>query len=129
MKRIAVCLLILFVAGCGRSSMPYTDHSRDATAYAKDVKELVIDHVQLAKKSREPADMLAPIVSELEQMRERPTGEHKSIYEELLETARQLLEACQQVDGRPPGLEKQLDQLVAMVDRLPGEVNIAPETQ
>jgi hypothetical protein len=129
MKKLIFGLLLLVIIGCGRSKMPYTDHSRDSDAYAKDVKELVIDHVGLAKRSREPADMIAPIINELEQMRERPTGEHHSVYEELLETARRVFETCQRVDGRPTGIDKELDQLVALVDRLPGDVNIVYERQ
>ncbi|MCL4204996.1 MAG: hypothetical protein KJ000_21150 [Pirellulaceae bacterium] len=129
MKRLILGLLLLAIIGCGRSRMPYTDHSRDSAAYAKDIKELVIDHVGLAKKSREPADMIAPIINELEQIRERPTGQHHSVYEELLETARRVFDACQQGNGRPTGIDKQLDQLVALVDRLPGDVNIVYEQQ
>lgn len=119
MVRRIIILLTLAVAGCAGSHAAYTDHSRDPQAYAQDVKEMVGDHVKLARQAREPADMLAPIVSELEQLDERPVGEHRMFYETLLAAARDVMDACQRVDGRPPRLDYQLDQLLSLLDQLP----------
>ena len=127
MPRIAVSIVILAIAGCGGSHAAYVDHSRDPLAYARDVKELVVDHVHLARQSREPGDMLVPIVSELDRLEDRPVGEYREVYEQLRAAAQQLLEACQRVDGRPPELQKQLDQLLELVAPLPGDVRLVHE--
>ncbi len=119
MLRLILILLMLAAAGCAGSHAAYTDHSRDPQAYAQDVKELVADHVELARRAREPADMLAPIVSELEQLDERPAGENREFYETLLAAAREVLDACEQMDGRPARLDSQLDHLLSLLAQLP----------
>lgn len=107
--------------------MPFTDHSRDAQAYATDVKTLVIDHVNLARRSKEPADQVRLIVNELEDFSNRPFGEFKEVYSQLLEESQSILSACEAVDGRPNGLEKQLESLLAIAEKLPGTVHLGSE--
>lgn len=117
--------IVLMAVGCGGSEMPYTDSSRDASAYARDIKQLVISSATTARRSKEPADDLLGVVSELENNSKRPLGDHAATYTELLGIAKRIHVACEQANGRPPGLEKDLDELIVAAEKLPGEVKIA----
>jgi hypothetical protein len=104
--------------------MPYTDHSRDPQAYARDVKELVLLHAAEAKRSNEPGDDIRPVVDYLNSNGRRPTAEHQETYEALLAKAQDILEQCDAVGGRPAALESALDELVRLAESLPGEVAV-----
>jgi hypothetical protein len=124
MRYFLMLLSLLALAGCG-GEQPYTDNSRDPAAYAKDVKHLVLESVEIAKKSSEPADQILTIVTELKQSGERPVGEHKATYDQLLEKANALLSACQSAsNGKPANLTQSLEELAQIAQTLPGEVVI-----
>lgn len=120
--RYFVLLALLLLVGCG-GGQPYTDNSRDPASYAKDVKQLVLEHVEIAKKSSEPADQVLTIVTELKQTGERPVGEHKATYDQLLEKSNALLSACQSAsNGKPSNLTQALNEIAQLAQSLPGEV-------
>lgn len=129
LRMMILLTAVMTCAGCGRTERPYTNHSQDPQAYALDVKTLVLDHVMIARKSREPADQVRLIVMELEDSPKRPVGEFNQTYAEMLTAAQSLLADCEQADGRPNGLEKRLDELAAMAESLPGSVNIRTEPE
>lgn len=131
MRRLMLYFPLVFLAalvGCGGGSdLPYTDHSKDPEAYARNVKALVLGVAADAKTSREPADDLASIVTELEQ-KDRPRGSYGPIYDELLTNARTLQEECARASGRPSGLDRRLDELAKIAQQLPGEATVGRAT-
>ena len=119
-----LCVLVA-LSGCADSGPVYTDH-KNPEKYAHDVKRVVITQAAEARKAKEPADDLRAIVSELEDHRSRPQGEHGELYAQLFAKASELYQACLEVDGRPSDLTSRLDELVALVQPLPGEVVVVP---
>lgn len=124
MYRLIFCLLVPLAAGCA-GEIPYTDNSADPESYAQDVKYLVLDRVEAAKKSREPADQISVILLELEGSPNRPKGSYGDIYAELLTEARQIVEECERANGRAPGLDAKLANLAKIAEKLPGTVDIS----
>lgn len=120
--RYLLVIALLCLVGCN-SEAPYTDNSRDAAAYALDVKRVVLEHVDTARKSAEPGDQVSTIVTELKQSKDRPVGEHAAVYAELLTKSEALLKECQAAsNGKPATLAKGLDELAKIAQGLPGEV-------
>jgi hypothetical protein len=120
------CLLVSFfgVAGCGggESPHPFTDHTQDAEAYAKEVKTLTVRMAEATKTSPEPADNLRALVEQLENPN-APQGNYQATYTEILNVAKPLLQECEQApNGKPKGLNQKLDQLAKAAEKLPGEV-------
>ncbi|QDU19471.1 hypothetical protein [Urbifossiella limnaea] len=112
--------------GCGSSEKPYTDNSKDPDLYAQDVKQIAVDAIQRARRSREPADQLQTIVTEIEgqSANNRPVGSHQPVYTELLTAAKQLQGDCNKANGRPADLSTRLDGLKKIADKLPGQVQL-----
>src|SRR4051812_41114071 len=102
-RLLALLLVSMLLTGCGSGGRPYTDNSRDADLYAQDVKTIALGAVQRAKRSREPADQIRVLVTEIQdqESNRRPVGSHKPIYTELLATARTLMEDCEKANGKP----------------------------
>lgn len=124
MFRLFLPLFIVFlIAGCS-GEPSFTDHSQDQDRYAKDVKQLAINAIEQANKSREPGDCLLPLVTELADQVElnRPVGSHKPTYDEMLALAKPLAEECN--NGKPANLAARLGQLKKLAEKLPGEVQM-----
>jgi len=128
------CLLaspfVLFaVLGCRTAERPFTDNSKDPELYAQDVKQIAHDAIQRARQSREPADQLQTLVTELEgqESNSRPVGSHKPTYAELLTATKQLIEECKKANGKPANLSARLDALKLVADKLPGQVQVGRE--
>ena len=130
MPRLLVFLLAsLVLPGCGSGERPFTDNSKDPDLYARDVKQIALDAVQTARRSREPADQIQTLVNELEgqETNNRPLGSYKPIYTELLTAAKQLLDECKKANGRPANLPARLDALKQTAEKLPGQVQLGRE--
>lgn len=109
------------LAGCETASRAYTDHSQDADRYAQHIKQMVAEIVAEAPRQREPADLLIPLVQELQETT-RPRGQYGDVYRQLLEKAQALRQACEQSpSGRPSDLSARLAELAQLADQLPGE--------
>lgn len=120
--RYLLLIALLCLVGC-HSEAPYTDNSRDSAAYAVDVKRVILEHVETARKSSEPGDQVLTIVTELRQSKDRPVGEQGPIYADLLAKAEALLNECNSApNGKPASLSRSLDELVKTTQTLPGEV-------
>jgi len=116
--------------GSGESTVPFTDDSKDADAYALSVKQAVADQVASAATSSEPADQVSVLVSLLEDKGNRPAGPHEAIYGEILTAAQMLTVECQAApNGRPDGLDKSLEDLAAISNKLPGTVKEAEQRE
>ena len=134
MPRLFAFYLVFFLAslassGCGQTERPFTDNSNDADLYAQDVKQIALDAIQRARRSREPADQVQTLVSELEgqSANNRPIGAHKPIYAELLTAAKQLAEECKKANGKPADLPSRLDSLKQIAEKLPGQAQLGRE--
>lgn len=124
MPRLLALLAPLLLLGCGTPERPFTDNSKDADLYATDVKQIAFSTVVRAKRSREPADQIQVLVSEIEsqESNHRPVGAHQAIYAELLAAAKPLLEDCKKANGKAPNLNSRLDALKVIAEKLPGQV-------
>jgi hypothetical protein len=120
MRSALFCFALLAGAGCG-SSQPTVNNSQDPEAYARDVKQLVYDVVESAPQSREPADQIALVVTELEQT-DRPRGNYANTYTQLLTTAKEIQAECEKSGGKPSNLPTRLAQLKKIAQALPGDV-------
>jgi hypothetical protein len=127
MKRFSIlCSLLALVSlsGCGPKELPYTDNSQDPLAYARDIKQLVVSAARRAKGSSEPVDFLSPALLELKRT-DRPVGEFRSVYQELQKRLDQLVRECEQAGGKAPNLSAQLDELIKLAQKLPGDAPAA----
>jgi hypothetical protein len=122
------CLIVLcgcgLLSGCGSSGPVYTDH-KNPELYAEDVKRVVLTQAAEARKSKEPADDLGPVVAELEGHASRPQGDYAELYATLLSKSLELQQACAAIEGRPSDLNSRLDELVELAQQLPGEVVVS----
>jgi hypothetical protein len=125
-RLLPLLLLPLALSGCGPSEPPFTDNSKDADLYAADVKQIALDAVQRARRSREPADQIQTLVSELEnqESNSRPVGPHKAIYSELLNLSKEFIKECNSGGGKPANVGPRLDSLAKLAERLPGQVQL-----
>ena len=114
--------------GCGTTERPFADNSKDADLYALDVKQIAFGTVARGKRSRETADQIQVLVTELESLasNHRPIGTHAPIYADLLSAAKPLLEDCKKANAKPANLVSRLDALKLIAEKLPGQVQ--PET-
>ncbi len=124
MIRFALCATIVLLLGCGQGNgVPYTDHSRDPEAFALTIKQMVLDAVEDARRSPEPAESVDGIVAAFDgRLHSLPVGDYRPIYEELLSVASELYEEAERIDGRPEDLDQRLDELAALAEQLPGDV-------
>lgn len=126
MKVVAVWrilfLSLLFLPACGSNELPYTDNSQDPEAYARDVKTLVAQSVRQAKTSTEPLELLTLVLSELKKT-DRPAGKYKPTYEELRKNLEAMITEFEQVGKRPKNFAERLDDLVKLIQLLPGDTS------
>ncbi|MFO0797454.1 MAG: hypothetical protein U0804_08240 [Gemmataceae bacterium] len=115
--------------GCGPSEKPYTDNSKDPELYAQDVKQIAMDAIQRARRSREPADQLLTLATEIEGQggNNRPVGQYQPVYAELLGATKSLMDDCRKSNGRPGDLSTRLDSLKKIAEKLPGQVQTGGE--
>lgn len=121
-RLVFACVLTLGLVGCGGgSSVPYTDNSQDAEALARNVKELIVNAVADARKSKEPQDHIANVVAATAPKPGKPTGSFEGTYAQIHTAAEQLVEACERAGGPTPDLKQKLDELLKLADALPGD--------
>lgn len=121
------CSLCIMHWGCSRDSRPYEDHSRDARRYALNLKQMVYDVVKDAVTAREPADIIWPLVLELEQ-NNSPRGEFAEIIDQLRQHVTDLHISCEKTpNGRPADLQSRLQHLIALAEKLPGEAQMTTQ--
>lgn len=118
----ATCLL----SGCGSTELPYNDNSKDPELFAKTIKQVVVDSVADARKSREPYDQIRLISNSLTGTGQ-PVGDYGPVYDRLKAAAEQLVVACEQADGPTSDMKMKLDEIVAIANELPGDVDVAEE--
>lgn len=128
MQRMVIGLVgVYFIAlcGCGAAELPYTDNSRDSEAYAKNIKQLVVDMSQSNRGSPEIADSISSLVEELKQT-DRPQGEHAAKYAEIRAVAEAIVAEGNPASGKPTATQIQkLDELAKLAQDLPGEVTVS----
>lgn len=124
--------ILLYVAfasllsGCGGSELPFNDNSKDPELFARTIKQVVVDSVADARKSREPSDHIRPIADSITGTGQ-PFGDYGPIYDRLKTSAEQLAEACEQADGPTSDMKTKLDERLAIADELPGDVVLDEE--
>lgn len=123
MVRFILLLSGALVLGCGgRSSQPFTDNSQDPELLARNIKQLVVNEVSDARKSRDPYDHLRVIYTSIpEPGARKPIGDYGDVYTRISTLAESLTEATERANGPTPDLQKKLDQLLAIADELPGD--------
>ncbi len=117
--QIRIALLIILAWGCGRHELPYNDNSRDSDLYAQNIRTLVLALADTARSSGEPQLQINVIVKELSQD-DRPVGQYKQIYSDLLATSRKILDRCPPGAARPD-IRKELDELTSLARKLPAK--------
>lgn len=122
---MTVLLGLACCVGCGKAERPYTDNSRDPESFAADVKTVVLDHVALARRSKEPADELQQVVNFLADRAKRPQGNYAELYDKLFAMAEQIHQACEAAGGKSATLTQQLAELEELAETLPGRVDTA----
>lgn len=114
---IRLIVLAVLMVSCGRKELPFTDNSKDAELYAQNVRGLVLELAQAARNSSEPRAQVNLIVKELSQ-KDRPAGEYREIYSQMLAVSQKTLDRCPPSGGRAP-IGPELDELAALARRLP----------
>jgi hypothetical protein len=127
MMRVFICAaLFSVVLGCGGAERPYTDNSKDATAFATSVKQVVLSAVEELKTSKQPADTLNTIVLMLGELDVAPTGEYLGTYQQLHSVASDLLSKSE--SGRPSDMQSKLGEITKLANSLPGDVVIQKDS-
>lgn len=122
--------ILLLGVGCGGGEgRPFTDHSKDPEAYARNVKHAVMNSVAEARRSDEPCDSVQSIVDMLEDLERAPSGAYRDTYEQLRTLALETHQACEASSRPPADLRSRLDELTALAEKLPGEVTIAERSR
>ncbi len=122
-SRVMTCLVLsAMIAGCG-GQPPGTDDSGDPLAYAEEVKNMVLDGLQLAKKGPRElgVDRVHVLRDALSQFPERPVGEHRATYEALLNDLDQLISMYRE-SAQANQINSKIDETIARAETLPGQV-------
>jgi hypothetical protein len=114
---IRLIVLAVLMVSCGRKELPFTDNSKDAELYAQNLRALVVELVQTARNSSEPRVQINLMVKELSQ-NDRPAGEYREVYREMLAVSKKTLDRCPPSGGRAQ-IGKELDELMTLARRLP----------
>lgn len=120
----ALCTVAL--VGCGGGERPFTDNSKDSAAFAKDVKQVILNAAEELKTSKQPGDTVRAIVQTLSDLDQCPTGEHLQTYKDMHAIASDLLTKSE--NGRPSDMNAKLAEITKLANTLPGEVTIVKET-
>jgi hypothetical protein len=122
---LVACLAVSLAVGCScRGRREFTDHSRDAEAYARRVKVLILTQLPLAKAAKdEPESYTASIVNELQNYTSNPVGSHGDTYAQLLQQCKELHEMLERGGDRKPANQK-IDEIIEIANQLPGTVQV-----
>jgi len=125
---LLACLTVSLAAGCScRGKREFTDHSRDADAYARRIKVLILTQLPLAKTAKdEPESYTASIVNELQNYTSNPVGSHGDTYAQLLQQCKDLHGMLESGGDRKPANQK-IDEIIEIANQLPGSVQIDRE--
>lgn len=125
--RIGVGLSTIAIAlvGCGPSELPYTDNSKDSAAFARDIKQIILNSAEDIVRSPQPADTIRVIVQSLSELDACPTGDNLKTYEQLHKLAADLLQQSEK--GKSADLAGKVNEIVDLANTLPGEVTIVKE--
>ncbi|MEQ1829679.1 MAG: hypothetical protein ABL921_27195 [Pirellula sp.] len=122
------CVLLLVIAfvGCGPKELPFTDHSKDADAFGRSIKILVLSTADELKTSKQPTDALRTIVQSLSELDACPTGEYLPTYKELHKLSSELLAQCEK--SKPSDYLAKLSAIAEKAKTLPGVVRVEKES-
>lgn len=125
-KLLLAALLAAMIPGCGPAEEPFTDNSKDTAAFAQSIKQLVLSSAERIKTSKQPGDDVRVIAQTLAELDIAPTGEHLATYQELHKLASALADASE--TGKPSNFQSQMNAIVELANKLPGEVKIEQES-
>jgi hypothetical protein len=127
-RAMMICCLGMaaMLAGCGPSELPFTDNSKDADAFGRSIKVLVLHTAEELKTSKQPADALRAIVQSLSELDACPTGEYLPIYQEMHKLTSDLLSQCE-TGKQPADFQSKLAAIAEKAKGLPGIVRVEKE--
>lgn len=118
----AILSLAVLLTGCARN--PQKLDTKDPVVYAKKIKTQVYNTVQTVRRSpRTASEQSAVLLEELEVYSSQPVGEHETTYAQLLQKCQELLAASQKSGGGAE-VSRKLNEMKALADKLPGEVQV-----
>ena len=118
-------LLSCSMVGCGPGELPFTDNSKDSSAFALSMKGLILNTTENIKSIKEPTDALRGIVAALSELDVCPTGEHLKTYQEIHSRASTLMKECE--NGKPSGFDGKIKEIAELAKTLPGDPKIEKE--
>jgi len=118
---ILTVVLIATACGCsGRGPAAKKAEGEDPAEYARATKQQVLQFVQMANENMKSAGGQAEALLERLQVHTtRPVGENKTIYEQLTQTCKELVDAAKRSPGSAD-VKKKVDELAALANKLPG---------
>ncbi len=125
-SRLIACLVLsCMVFGCGGPPAG-TDDSGDPLAYAEEVKNMLLDGLQLAKKGPPELgrDRVHVLRDSLSQFPERPVGEHEATYKALLNDLDELISMYRE-SAQTSQINSKIDETIARAETLPGQITPA----
>ena len=127
LRVLCACLvpaLLIVVGFSGCESGPVEDETGDPAAYAADVKTTVIGRMrQLEKDATHAVQSMATLVKFLEDYESQPVGDHRQVYADLLAKCQEL-EGLYQQSAAADQVKAKSDEIVALADTLPGELDV-----
>jgi hypothetical protein len=118
---VFTAVLIANACGCsggGRSAKKV--EGEDPAEYARATKQQVLRFVQVANENlRSAGGEAEALLERLQVYTSRPVGENKSIYEQLTQTCKELVDAAKRSPGSAD-VKKKVDELTALANKLPG---------
>ena len=122
---LLICLPVAAFAGCGDGggdptvqAPPEPPEQQFAAGVKSEVYEL---NTALKEEGAEGVDVDG-LVESLEEYEDEAVGEHEATYKSLLEGA-QALQKLVNDSGSAADIQKKIDELIALADKLPGDVS------